>query len=157
MEALLSDLVTYPSFGLKPNTNRCRIILDAGLTNFCWIWLAQQQDGMGTIPMSTVREHSTDNPARVEFWKSLLRVEAELAVTLARQELPVERILQFVPGVMIQFEKPCDTPLTVEIDGHTIAEGEVVKIGDKFGLRITEICNREERWVPLISEEKPSN
>ena len=100
--------------------------------------------------MSTVRTHSTDNSAKVDYWKSLLKIETEVAVTLAQQKLPVDRILQFVPGVMIQFEKSCDQPLFLEIDGNVIAEGEVVKVGDKFGLRITEISNREERWVPLV-------
>lgn len=100
--------------------------------------------------MSTVRTHSTDNPAKVDFWKSLLKIETNVAVTLAHQKLPVERILQFVPGVMIQFDKPCDKPLSLEIDGHVIAEGEVVKVGDKFGLRITSISNRDERWIPLV-------
>jgi flagellar motor switch/type III secretory pathway protein FliN len=104
--------------------------------------------------MTTTHFHTTDNPARVDFWKSLLKIEANVAVTLAHQDLPVERILQFVPGVMIQFEKPCDTPLCLEIDGNRIAEGEVVKVGDKFGLRITEICNREERWIPLVKAPK---
>jgi flagellar motor switch protein FliN len=103
--------------------------------------------------MSTVKLHSTDNPARVDFWKSLLRIEADIAVTLAHQQLPVERILQFVPGVMIQFDKSCEAPLKIEIDGNTIAEGEVVKVGDKFGVRITNICHRDERWVPLVSSE----
>ena len=104
--------------------------------------------------MSTVSAHSTDNPAKLDFWKSLLRIETDISVTLAHQKLPVERILQFVPGVMIQFDKPCDRPLSLEIDGNVIAEGEVVKVGDKFGLRITEISNREERWIPLIQEPK---
>lgn len=104
--------------------------------------------------MSTIRTHSTDNPAKVDYWKSLLRIEANVAVTLAQQKIPVERILQFVPGVMIQFDKPCDKPISLEIDGNTIAEGEVVKVGDKFGLRITEISHREERWIPLVQGPK---
>lgn len=97
------------------------------------------------------KKHVTNNPAHVDFWKSLLRIQTNVAVTLAHQEVPVERVVQFVPGVMIQFEKPCDTPLTLEIDGHAIAEGEVVKVGDKFGLRITEICHQEETWIPLVT------
>ena len=104
--------------------------------------------------MSTIRTHSTDNPAKVDFWKSLLRIEANVAVTLAHQKIPVDRVLQFVPGVMIQFDKPCDKPISLEIDGNTIAEGEVVKVGDQFGLRITEISNREERWIPLVQGPK---
>jgi flagellar motor switch protein FliN len=104
--------------------------------------------------MSTTKTHGTDNPARVNFWRSLLKIQTDVAVTLARQELPVERVLQFVPGVMIQFEKTCDTPLTLEIDGHPIAGGEVVKVGDKFGLRITEICETDERWIPLVKSKE---
>jgi len=104
--------------------------------------------------MSTVRIHSSDNPAKVDYWKSLLKIEADVAVTLAHQKLPVERILQFVPGVMIQFDKACDMPLSLEIDGSVIAEGEVVKVGDKFGLRITEISQRNERWIPLVPPQK---
>ncbi len=104
--------------------------------------------------MSTIRTHSTDNPAKVDFWKSLLRIEANVAVTLAHQKIPVDRVLQFVPGVMIQFDKPYDLPISLEIDGNTIAEGEVVKVGDQFGLRITEISNREERWIPLVQGPK---
>ena len=100
--------------------------------------------------MSTIRTHSTDDPSKVEYWKSILKIDTVVAVTLAQQKIPIDRILQFVPGVMIQFDKSCDKPLNLEIDGNVIAEGEVVKIGDKFGLRITEISNREERWIPLV-------
>ena len=121
-----------------------------GLTSI----VANRQQFFGFLPrfdcMSTVRTHSTDNPSKVDYWKSLLKIEADVAVILAHQKLAVERILQFVPGVMIQFDKPCDRPLTLEIDGNAIAEGEVVKVGDKFGLRITEVRNREERWIPLV-------
>lgn len=104
--------------------------------------------------MSTIRTHTSDNPLKVDYWKSLLRIEADVAVTLAHQKIPVNRILQFVPGVMIQFDKSCDKPLSLEIDGNVIAEGEVVKVGDKFGLRITEISQREERWIPLVQSAK---
>ncbi len=98
----------------------------------------------------TKSKHVTSARARVDYWKSLLRIEATVAVTLASKELPVERILNLVPGMMLQFDKACDTPLTVEVDRQKIAEGEVVKVGDKFGLRITEVLEHEERWIPLI-------
>lgn len=107
--------------------------------------------------MSTVTHHATNDPARVEYWKSLLRIEAELAVVLADEKMPVSKILQLVPGVMIPFEKTCEAPLTIEVDGIAIAQGEVVKVGDKFGLRIQEILDRDERWVPLISANKGNN
>jgi flagellar motor switch/type III secretory pathway protein FliN len=105
-----------------------------------------------TILMDTLQKHTTTNPAKVEFWKSLLRIDASVAVTLAAKDMPVERILNLVPGMMIQFDKGCDSPLLVEVDNQKIAQGEVVKVGDKFGLKVTEILHRDERWIPLVTE-----
>jgi flagellar motor switch protein FliN len=102
--------------------------------------------------MDTLQKHTTTNPAKVEFWKSLLRIDASVAVTLAAKDMPVERILNLVPGMMIQFDKGCDSPLLVEVDNQKIAQGEVVKVGDKFGLKVTEILHRDERWIPLVTE-----
>ncbi len=50
---------------------------------------------------------------------------------------------------MIQFDKSCDQPMTVEVGDCRIAEGDVVKIGDKFGVRISQVLHRGERFFPL--------
>ncbi|MFN6130706.1 MAG: FliM/FliN family flagellar motor switch protein [Planctomycetota bacterium] len=102
--------------------------------------------------MSISDRFETDDPSRTDFWKSLLRIQSDVAVVLAQQSLSVDSILHFVPGIMIQFEKPCDSPLTLEVRGQKVAEGEVVKVGDKFGIRITEVCEHAEMWVPLVSK-----
>lgn len=88
-------------------------------------------------------------PASKAFCKSLLCVEVPVVVTLARTNMAVENVMKLVPGVMIQFDKSCDSPLTIEIGDQKIAEGEVVKVGDKFGLRVSCILSPEERFVPL--------
>ncbi|MCC6509749.1 MAG: FliM/FliN family flagellar motor switch protein [Pirellulaceae bacterium] len=87
-----------------------------------------------------------------DFCQSLLCVEVPVVVTLARTSMAVENVLRLVPGVMIQFDKSCDSPLTVEVGDQAIAEGEVVKVGDKFGLRISSILPHEERFVPVQSQ-----
>lgn len=102
--------------------------------------------------MSGASNFTSNDPARREFWKSALRIQADVTVTLAQQPIPIDRVLNFVPGIMIQFDKACDSPLSLEVDGQKIAEGEVVKVGDKFGLRITEISEHAEAWVPLTSK-----
>jgi flagellar motor switch protein FliN/FliY len=45
---------------------------------------------------------------------------------------------------MLTFEAHCDEPLMLEAGGKTIATGETVKIGDKFGLRVREILGDNE-------------
>jgi flagellar motor switch/type III secretory pathway protein FliN len=41
------------------------------------------------------------------------------------------------PGSIIKFDKTCDELLELSIGNRTVARGEAVKVGDKFGLRIS--------------------
>ena len=73
------------------------------------------------------------------YSRAVLGITTDVAVTLAHQKVPLSRIMNLVPGAMLTFDAHCDEPLTLEIGGQAIANGETVKIGDKFGLRIREI------------------
>lgn len=80
------------------------------------------------------------------YAKSLLKVQVPLSVTLASTKRPVNSIVSLGPGAIIQFKKSCDETLSLEVAGLQIAEGEAVKVGDKFGLWITEIKLPDERF-----------
>ncbi len=82
-----------------------------------------------------------------QYCRSVLHVEVPVVVTLASKRMPIDQVLKLVPGVMIQFEKSCDSPMVLELAGTPIAQGEVVKIGDKFGIRISEISRPAERFI----------
>jgi len=95
---------------------------------------------------------NTDETARVDYWKSLLKIEVPVAVLLAQRTMPIDRILQITPGMMLQFEKNCDTPMAIEVDGQPIASCEVVKVGDRFGVKLIDVLDRPEHWIPLIKK-----
>lgn len=79
--------------------------------------------------MSTIEETTG-------YQREVLEVRAPVAVLLAHKPVPLSMVLDLVPGVMIQFNKNCDSPLVLEVGGQPIATGEAVKVEDKFGLRI---------------------
>jgi len=83
------------------------------------------------------------------FTRSLLRVRVPIVVTLAEKKQPLSRIMELGPGQIIQFEKSCEETLDLEAGECRIAAGEAVKVGDKFGLRITSIVPPEERFLPV--------
>jgi flagellar motor switch/type III secretory pathway protein FliN len=93
---------------------------------------------------------TTDDPARVAYWKSLLRIETPVCVTLAKRSMPVDRLVNLAPGVILQFEKSCESPLTLEIDDRPVADCEVIKSGDRFGVKLSRIIDKPEEWIPLI-------
>lgn len=90
------------------------------------------------------------------FCQSALRIRVPVVVVLARQSMPIEQVVKLVPGVLIQFDKACDSPMVVEVGNQAIAEGDIVKTGDKFGIRIGNILKPAERFLPLPhTEEAP--
>jgi len=80
------------------------------------------------------------------YAQSLLRVQVPVTVTLATAKTPVSKVLAMGPGTILQFKKACDSNLTLEVGRQTVAEGEAVKVGDKFGLWITAITMPSERF-----------
>lgn len=80
------------------------------------------------------------------YTRSLLKIRVPVVVTLAITQLPVKRILELVPGAIIQFEKSCEDMLELSAGSCPVAEGEAVKIGEKFGLRVTSLVLPDERF-----------
>jgi len=71
--------------------------------------------------------------------ENVLNIDTTLSVTLARQKISLSRVLGMVPGAMLTFNKHYADPMQLEAAGLPIAHGEIVKIGDKFGVRILEV------------------
>jgi flagellar motor switch protein FliN/FliY len=90
-------------------------------------------------------------PAMPNYTRSLLRIRVPVVVTLAKSHQPLSRIVELAPGSIIPFAKSCDDTLTLEVNNREVAVGEAVKVGDKFGLRITSMTLPPERFVPLKS------
>jgi flagellar motor switch protein FliN/FliY len=83
------------------------------------------------------------------YTRSLLRIRVPVVVTLAEKKQPLERILELGPGMIIHFDKSCDETLDLEVNNRRIAQGEVVKVGDKFGLRITGVVAPQESFASV--------
>ena len=85
------------------------------------------------------------------YTRSLLHIEVPVIVTLAAKKQPVAQILELGPGSIIHFDKSCEEMLDLSVGDRRIAQGEAVKVGDKFGLRITSLVLPEERFKPIAT------
>ena len=79
----------------------------------------------------------------------ILRLSLPLAVKLAEQQTPVERVLEINVGVIIEFDRSFDAELDLMIGDCRIGTGQAVKVGENFGLRITRIGNLDEKIKAL--------
>ncbi len=73
------------------------------------------------------------------YARNLLKVRVPVTVALASQRISIQEIIELGPGSIVKFTKTCDEPLTLTVGDRAIATGEVVKVGDKFGLRIGQL------------------
>lgn len=83
------------------------------------------------------------------YARSLLRIQVPVVVTLATTRQPVSRVLDLAPGTILHFNKACDDPLTLSVGECDVAVGETVKVGDKFGLRLTSMVMPSEKFQSL--------
>jgi flagellar motor switch/type III secretory pathway protein FliN len=79
----------------------------------------------------------------------LLKIKVPVVASLATTKLPVGRIVEIGPGSIIQFNQSCEQPLSLAVGDHEFAVGEAVKVGEKFGLRITSMVMPDERFLSV--------
>lgn len=69
----------------------------------------------------------------------LLDVRLTVSAEIGRVQLPVRQVLQLGAGSLVELQRSASEPVDVLANGHCIARGEIVVIGEHFGIRITEL------------------
>jgi len=69
----------------------------------------------------------------------ILRLEVPVIVKLAERKILLAEVMRLGTGAIVEFFKRSDEPLELMINNKIIAVGETVKVGENFGLRITQI------------------
>lgn len=72
-----------------------------------------------------------------------LKVKAE--VLLGRKRLPLGELMTAEPGQILELEAQAQRPLQLLVNGALVAEGEIVILDDRYGLRLTHIVSPSER------------
>ena len=79
----------------------------------------------------------------------ILDIPVQLTVELGRTRIPIKNILQLAQGSVVELEAMAGEPMDVLVNGYLIAQGEVVVVNEKFGIRLTDIVTPSERMRRL--------
>ncbi|OGB03864.1 MAG: flagellar motor switch protein FliN [Burkholderiales bacterium RIFCSPHIGHO2_12_FULL_61_11] len=79
----------------------------------------------------------------------VLDVPVQLTAELGRTRITIKNLLQLSPGSVVELDGLAGEPMDVFINGYLIAQGEVVVVNDKFGIRLTDIITPSERIQKL--------
>ena len=72
----------------------------------------------------------------------VMDIKVTLAVQLGSCELPMREVLALAPGTILQLSQTTSEPVLLHVNQKLVARGEVVLVGDSFGIRVTEFVGR---------------
>ena len=81
----------------------------------------------------------------VENLRVLENIDVKLTVEVGGAEIKLRELLRINEGSVIELERLAGDPLDILANGTIIAKGEVVMIGERFGIRFTEVVDPKER------------
>ncbi len=105
-----------------------------------------------SVAAASFTNFSATPPASVGAGNDLnmiLDIPVQLTVELGRTRIPIKHILQLAQGSVVELEALAGEPMDVLVNGYLIAQGEVVVVNDKFGIRLTDIVTPSERMRRL--------
>ena len=84
----------------------------------------------------------SETPNDIDF---ILDIPVQLTVELGRTKIAIKNLLQLAQGSVVELDGLAGEPMDVLVNGCLIAQGEVVVVNDKFGIRLTDIITPSER------------
>lgn len=75
----------------------------------------------------------------------ILDIPVHLTVELGRTKIAIRNLLQLAQGSVVELDGLAGEPMDVLVNGYLVAQGEVVVVNDKFGIRLTDIISPAER------------
>lgn len=79
----------------------------------------------------------------------VLDIPVSLSMEVGSTEISIRNLLQLNQGSVIELDRLAGEPLDVLVNGTLIAKGEVVVVGEKFGIRVTDVVSPAERIKKL--------
>lgn len=76
----------------------------------------------------------------------VLDIPVQLSVELGRTKLPIKQVLELKPGSVVELDSVSGEPIDVLVNGYLVAQGEMVVVNGKFGIRLTDVVTPSERF-----------
>ncbi|EEF2419658.1 flagellar motor switch protein FliN [Salmonella enterica] len=99
--------------------------------------------------INTMNGNSYSVSGSSEELKLVLDIPVKMTVELGRTRMTIKELLGLNQGAIVALDGLVGEPLDILINGYLIAQGEVVVVSDKFGVRITDIITPSERMQRL--------
>lgn len=117
-----------------------------------WAEAMEQQTGKSQDNSSDLFENLSPEQDALNHLSDInliMDIPVKLTVELGRTKMTIKKLLSLSQGSVVSLDGLAGEPLDILINGYLIAQGEVVVVSDKYGIRITDIITPSERMRRL--------
>ena len=113
---------------------------------------ASSAGGEEKVPLKPLKEEGSSgaltSTSEIDI-AALMDVPVTLSVEIGKKRMPIQELVSLTPGSIVELDKEHSDPLDLLVNGTLIARGEVVVIGQRFGLRLVDVVSPKERLQKL--------
>jgi len=110
--------------------------------------MAEENETEDTGAQAAATEGSSDRVS-VDNLRVLENIDVTLTVEVGSTEIRIRDLLRLNEGSVVELDRLAGDPLDILANGTIIARGEVVMVGERFGIRFSEIVSPEKRMENL--------
>ena len=105
---------------------------------------------------NTISESVNEPKSSTENLRVLENIDVALTVEVGGAEIKIKELLRLGEGSVVELDRLAGDPLDILANGTMIAKGEVVMVGERYGVRFTEIVDPEKRMESCLLYTSPS-
>jgi len=79
----------------------------------------------------------------------VLDIPVRLSMEVGNTKISIRKLLQLNKGSIVELTRTAGEPLDVLVNGTLVAQGEVVVVNDKFGVRLLDVISPEQRIASI--------
>jgi flagellar motor switch protein FliN len=114
-----------------------------------WAAALEEQGDVEDAQTATFNELQPEGHGGDIKLDAILDVPVTIAMEIGRTRINIRNLLQLNQGSVIELDRLAGEPMDVLVNGTLVAQGEVVVVNEKFGIRLTDIVSPSERVKKL--------
>jgi len=93
-------------------------------------------------------EFEMSNPGNIDP-EVLQNISVSLAIEVGRTQIKIKDLMRLTQGSVVELDRIAGEPLDLLVNDTVVAQGEVVLVNDRYGIRLTRVVPSTERLNTL--------
>jgi flagellar motor switch protein FliN/FliY len=99
-------------------------------------------------PLPTARDFEESSPNNINP-EVLKNITVNLSIEVGRTQIKIKDLMRLTQGSVVELDRIAGEPLDLLVNNTVVAQGEVVLVNDRYGIRLTRVVPSTERLKSL--------